>query len=104
MLAADARSVRHRWVMRKLIVAVSLGAALSTISLWSGGEQPGRWLAEAIGSSGRPYDVYIHDHYIVVKPIVVLLNFLCFTVVALGVVWLKRLHRSGGGEGGGAGA
>jgi len=56
-------------------------------------------VAEVTGSSARAYDIFIHDHYFIVKPAILLINFIAFSMVAYVVVWLWR-RRSRGQQGG----
>lgn len=88
--------------MRQLVVAVCVGAVASVGGLLTGVSQPGSWVAEVTGGSPRGYDIYIHDHYFIVKPAILLVNFIAFSMAAYLAVWLWR--RRSGGLDGGAGA
>ena len=88
--------------MRRLIVAVSVGAVASLGGLLVGLSQPGSWVAEVTGRRARGYDIFIHDHYFIVKPAALLINFAVFAIVAYALVWLWRQRSRG--QNGGAGA
>jgi hypothetical protein len=85
--------------MKRLIVAVCVGAAAALAGLLVGLNQPGSWLAELVGRPTRGYDIFIHDHYFIVRPAIVLINLVSFTFVASAV--LRQLSR---GQNRGAGA
>ena len=88
--------------MRRVIVAVCVGAAASLAGLLVGLSQPGSWLAEVAGGPALGYDIFIHDHYFIVRPAVLLVNLVAFAVVAYAVMWLLRQRSRG--QSGGAGA
>jgi hypothetical protein len=84
--------------MRKLIIALSAGAIGSLCALWLGQNQPGQWLAQIGGRPVVGYDVFVFDHYFIVRPTVLLINLVVFSIVAFAVVLLVRplLARRGG--------
>jgi len=87
--------------MKRLIVAVCVGAAASLGGLLVGLSQPGSWVAEVTGRQARGYDIFVRDHYFIVRPAILLVNLVAFAIVAHAVMRLWRLSR---GQNGGAGA
>jgi hypothetical protein len=83
--------------MRRVGLAVGVGLVASMAALWSGEDRPGSWVAEGIGGT-HPYDVFIHDHYLIVRPVALLLNAVVFSVVVFGVLaFAQRLWSRRGG-------
>ena len=87
--------------MKRLIVAVCVGGAASLCGLLVGLSQPGSWVAEVAGMPARGYDIFIHDHYFIVRPEVLLVNLVIFAMVAYGLmrVWGQRSRGQQGGAG-----
>jgi hypothetical protein len=88
--------------MRQLIVAACVGAAASLGGMLFGLSQPGSWLVDVAGRPARGYDIFIHDHYFIVRPAILMVNLVAFAIVTYAVLGLwRQLSR---GRDGGAGA
>ena len=81
--------------MRKLIVASCAGALASLGALWIGADQPGHWLADTLRPSSRGYDIFIHDRYFIVRPTVLVINFVVYAAAARVIMWFARRSLSG---------
>jgi hypothetical protein len=100
--AADAQPARLRKAVRSLIVAVCVGSAAALGGLLVGLCQPGNWVAEATGRPARGFDIFIHDHYLIVKPAILLVNFVAYAILAYALVWLWRRRSRSQDRGAGA--
>ena len=47
-------------------------------------------MAESFGGRQRAYDIFIHDHYMIVRPVALVLNVVVFSLVAYGIVVFAR--------------
>jgi hypothetical protein len=84
-------------MMRRLIAALGVGAVAAVGALRFGLDQPGRWLA---GVGRRPaggYDIFIHDHYLIINPTVLLINFVAFSAIVYSLTSLIWSERSSAG-------
>jgi len=81
-------------MLRRLIVALCVGAISAVGAVWFGFDQPGRWLTGA-GRQPVGYDVFIHDHFMIVNPAAVSMNVVVFSAVVFSLASLIRSVRSG---------
>ena len=86
--------------MRRLVVAVCVGAAASLCGLLVAVSQPGSWVV--VGKRPGGYDIFIHDRYFILQPAVLVINVVAFTIAAYALMQLRRLLSRG--RAGGAGA
>ena len=83
--------------MRRLVVALCLGAVAAIGALWFGLDQPGRWLAGGARHLPGGFDVFIHDHYMIVSPGALLFNVVVFSAIVYGLTSLIRSGRPSAG-------
>ena len=76
--------------MKQPIVALACFCGLLV-----GMNQPGTWVANLAGMQARGYDILVHDHYFIVRPEVLLVNFVIFAIVAYGLMRLRVQKRRG---------
>jgi hypothetical protein len=86
--------------VRRLVFALCVGAAAALCGLLVGVSQPGSWVVA--GSRARAYDIFILDHYFIVRPAVIMVNLVAFAIAAYALMELGRLPSRG--RNGGAGA
>lgn len=87
--------------MWRLICALCVGALAGLGALWVGVGQPGQWVADTFTPSSRGYDIFIHDHYFIVRPAVLVSDLFAYAAAALVIM---RIARSAGRDEDGAGA
>ena len=88
--------------MRRLIVAACVGAAASLGGMLIGLTQPGSWLVDVADGPARGHDIFILDHYFIVRPAILLVNLVAFAIVTYTALGLWRQQSRG--QNGGAGA
>lgn len=83
--------------MKRFLFAVCVGAAASLGGFLVGVSQPGRSIADLLGKPAHGYDVFILDHYFIVRPAILMANLVAFAIVAYVVMTLWRRWTRGGG-------